>query len=197
MSRVWDWETLPSRCTKGCGTISAACAIKLLHMVQRVPEDIERHMHSAKHLLIVYHSQSGRTRSMAKAVWRGARRVPEVVTRLKMARYAAVHDLLWAQGLLLGTPENFGYMSGALKDFFDRTYYPAQDKVSGLPYAVFISAGNDGSGALSSIERIARGYPLTTVCDPILVKGALEATHLQQCEELGTTMATGLAWGIF
>ena len=154
-------------------------------------------MRNAKHLLIVYHSQTGHTRRMAQAVWRGARRVAEVETRLKMARYAGVRDVLWAHGLLLGTPENFGYMSGALKDFFDRTYYPAQGKVPSLPYAVFISAGNDGSGALTSIERIAKGYPLKAVCEPLIAKGALEAALLQQCEALGETVATGLAWGIF
>ena len=89
----------------------------------------------AARLLIVYHSQTGHTRSMARAVLRGARRVPEVETRMKMALYAGLDDLLRARGLLLGTPENFGYMSGALKNFLDRTYYPAQGKISGLPYA--------------------------------------------------------------
>ena len=100
-----------------------------------------------KHLLIVYHTQTGHTRTMARAVVRGARRVPEVETHLKMALRATLDDLLLAHGLLLGTPENFGYMSGAMKNFLDRTYYPAQGKISGLPYAVFISAGNDGTGA--------------------------------------------------
>lgn len=150
-----------------------------------------------RHLLIVYHSQTGHTRAMARAVARGARRVDEVETRLKMALRAGLDDLLWAQGLLLGTPENFGYMSGAMKNFLDRTYYPAQSKVDGLPYAVFISAGNDGSGALTSIERIARGYPLKPVCDPIIARGELTAEVLRQCEELGETMALGVAWGIF
>jgi len=150
-----------------------------------------------KRLLIVYHSQTGNTRAMAKAVLRGARRTPGVETRLKMALRAGLADLLAAQGLLLGTPENFGYMSGAMKNFLDRTYYPAQGQVNGLPYAVFISAGNDGSGALNSIERIARGYPFKRVCDPIIARGDLSAEMLQQCEELGETMASGLAWGIF
>jgi multimeric flavodoxin WrbA len=150
-----------------------------------------------KHLLIVYHTQTGHTRTMAKAVVRGARRVPEVETHLKMALRATLDDLLWAHGLLLGTPENFGYMSGAMKNFLDRTYYPAQGKISGLPYAVFISAGNDGTGALTSIERIARGYPFKPVCDPIIARGELTAAVLQQCEELGETMASGVAWGIF
>ena len=109
---------------------------------------------AVRHLLIVYHSQTGHTRAMARAVARGARRVTDVEIRLKMALRAGLDDLLWAHGLLLGTPENFGYMSGAMKNFLDRTYYPAQGKIGGLPYAVFISAGNDGSGALTSIERL-------------------------------------------
>lgn len=150
-----------------------------------------------KHLLIVYHSQTGHTRTMAQAVRRGARRVVEVETRLKTALRAGIEDLLWAHGLLLGTPENFGYMSGALKHFLDRTYYPAQGKVAGLPYAVFISAGNDGTGALTAIERVARGYPLKPVCSPIIAKGELSADILQRCEELGETMASGVAWGVF
>ena len=150
-----------------------------------------------KHLLIVYHSQTGRTRAMARAVRRGARRAATVAIRLKMALRADLDDLLWAHGLLLGTPENFGYMSGALKNFLDRTYYPAQGRISGLPYAVFISAGNDGSGALTSIERIARGYPFKAVCDPLIARGELTAEVLRQCEELGETVATGLAWGVF
>ena len=154
-------------------------------------------MSAVKHLLIVYHTQTGHTRSMARAVWRGASRVVEVETRLKMALRAGLDDLLWAHGLLLGTPENFGYMSGALKNFLDRTYYPAQGKVNGLPYAVFISAGNDGTGALTSIERIARGYPLKSVCDPIIARGELDTAVLQRCEELGETLASGVAWGIF
>lgn len=121
----------------------------------------------------------------------------EVETRLKMALRAGLDDLLWADGLLLGTPENFGYMSGALKSFLDRTYYPAQGQISGLPYAVFISAGNDGTGALTSIERIARGYPLKSICDPVIVRGEVTTEDRQRCEELGETMASGIAWGIF
>lgn len=150
-----------------------------------------------KRLLIIYHSQTGHTRAMAKAVRRGARRVPEVETRSKMALRAGLDDLLWAQALLLGTPENFGYMSGAMKNFLDRTYYPAQGRIGGLPYAVFISAGNDGTGALNSIERIARGYPFKPVCDPIIARGELTPAVLRSCEDLGETMASGVAWGIF
>ena len=150
-----------------------------------------------RHLLIVYHSQTGHTRTMARAVLRGARRMPEVETRLKMALRAGLDDLLWAHGLLLGTPENFGYMSGALKNFLDRTYYPAQGKVSGLPYAVFISAGNDGAGTIASIERIATGYRWKRIAPPLLIVGEPTDAALTQARELGMTMAAGLAAGVF
>ena len=98
---------------------------------------------------------------------------------------AGVDDLLWANAVILGTPENFGYMSGALKDFLDRTYYPCEGKVESLPYAVFISAGNDGMGALSSIQRIARGYPLREIQEAIIAKGELNEEIIGRCEELG------------
>jgi multimeric flavodoxin WrbA len=152
---------------------------------------------SSKHLLIAYHSQTGNTQVMAEAVYRGALRVAGAEVRLQRVQITGLDDLLWADGLLLGTPENFGYMSGALKDFFDRTFYPAQGKVDGLAYAVFISAGNDGTGALSSIERIARGYPFKRVCEPVIARGEVAAETLEQCDELGETLATGIAWGIF
>ncbi len=152
-----------------------------------------------KHLLIVYHSQTGNTESMAKAAFRGATS-PEIdgtETRLLRAGAAGVDDLLWADGLLLGTPENFGYMSGALKDFLDRTFYPVEGKIDNLPYAVFISAGNDGSGALSSIQRIANGYPFREVHEAIIAKKEVTPEILERCEELGATLAAGLELGIF
>src|SRR3546814_9262380 len=88
---------------------------------------------------------------------------------------------------LLGTPENFGYMSGLLKDFFDRTYYPAEGKTVGLPYAVLISAGNDGSGAARAIERIATGYGWRAVAEPLIVKGEIGRPGLQQRSEEHTS----------
>ena len=100
-----------------------------------------------KRLLIVYHTQGGRTGAMAGAVLRGARRATETETVMKRAGEATLEDLLGCQGLVIGTPENFGTMAGMVKDFFDRTYYPAEGKTVGLPYALFVSAGNDGSGA--------------------------------------------------
>ncbi|MBB5017102.1 multimeric flavodoxin WrbA [Chitinivorax tropicus] len=151
-----------------------------------------------KHLLIVYASQTGHTFMMAESVRRGAMQLAdEVETRMLPALQAGLDDLLWCDALLLGTPENFGYMAGALKDFLDRTYYPAQGQVEGLPFAVFISAGNDGTGALTAIERIARGYPLQNMAPPIICKGELTAMVLLACEELGATAAAGLSCGLW
>jgi len=154
---------------------------------------------SLKHLLIVYHSQSGHTEAMAEAVLRGAcsEQVDGVETRMLRAADAGPEDLLWADALILGTPENFGYMSGAMKDFLDRTYYPCEGKVESLPYAIFISADNDGSGALSSIQRIAMGYPLRAVQEPIIARGETTDGVLAACEELGMAMAAGLEMRVF
>jgi multimeric flavodoxin WrbA len=150
-----------------------------------------------KTLLIVYHSQTGNTAQLAQAVYHGACQVSETHTRLVRAFEATLEDLLTCQGVLFGTPENFGYMSGAIKDFFDRTFYPAQPYRLNLPYALFISAGNDGTGAVRQIDRILIGYPMRQVADPVICRGAVTAEHLAQCEELGMLLATGLACGIF
>lgn len=149
-----------------------------------------------KHLLIVYSGHGGRTRALCDAVCIGA--APEDAdTRCLFAPDARLEDLLWADGLLLGTPENFGYMSGLLKDFFDRTFYPAEGKTVGLPYALFVSAGNDGTGAVRAVERIATGYGWKPVSDALIVKGEPDAGALEQCRQLGAAMAAGLAAGIF
>ncbi len=136
---------------------------------------------------------------MAEAVLRGAsgEEVDGIETRMLQSRDAGPEDLLWADALILGTPENFGYMSGAMKDFLDRTYYPCEGKVESLPYAIFISAGNDGSGALNSIQRIAAGYPLRAVQEPIIARGDTTDAALVSCEELGLAMAAGLELGVF
>jgi multimeric flavodoxin WrbA len=153
---------------------------------------------SMKHLLIVYHSQTGNTAGMAEAVKKGATGPDTLVeVRFKRAGEAGADDLLWCDGLLIGTPENFGYMSGALKDFLDRTFYPLEGKIQALPYAIFISAGNDGSGALTSIRRIGNGYPFKEVMEPVIAQGDVTETHLAKCQEMGMTMAAGLEAGIF
>lgn len=117
--------------------------------------------------------------------------------RLVQPLESGPEDLLWADGLILGTTENFGYMSGALKDFFDRVYYPCLDRTEGLPWSLFVRAGNDGRGATSSIERIVTGLAWRQVQAPLICRGAWNDSWLGDCEELGITMAAGLDAGIF
>ena len=150
-----------------------------------------------KRLLIVYHSQSGNTEVMAGAVYRGARREREIDVRIGRVQEAGLADLLRCDGLLLGSPENFGTMAGAVKDFFDRTYYPAQAQGVNLPYALFISAGNDGSGAIRQIDRIVQSYPMKKIAEPVLCRGPADAAVLAACVELGEAFAAGLALGIY
>lgn len=154
-------------------------------------------MSARKRLLVVYHSQSGNTAQLAAAVLRGAQRVSAVDTTFLRAFDAGTEDLLACDGLLLGTPENFGYMSGALKDFFDRTYYPCEGKLIGLPYAVFVSCGNDGRGAVREIARIAVGYGWKEVAEAVIARKEITPEHLQAAEDLGEAMAAGLEMGIF
>jgi len=152
-----------------------------------------------KHLLLIYGGHpGGTTAAMVKAVIAGIRLgSDEIEYRALPALQAGVDDLLWAHGLLIGTPEHFGYMSGAVKDFMDRTFYPVENQVDGLPYAVFISAGNDGTGAMNAIDRIALGYRWRRIADALIVRGQPSVDDLQRCTELGQTMAAGLALGIF
>jgi multimeric flavodoxin WrbA len=150
-----------------------------------------------KNLLIINHSQSGNTEQLAQAVLGGCKQEEGIVSLLKNAFDANLEDLHWADGLLFGTPENFGTMSGALKDFFDRTYYPAEPYKLNLPYGIFISADNDGTGAVRDINRIAKGYPLRLISEPLIANGEISPHHLQQAEEFGLAMAAGLALGIF
>ncbi len=152
---------------------------------------------ASKHLLIVFHSQSGNTEKMAQAILTGAQACEGIEIRYLRALEAGVEDLLWAHALLLGTPENMGYMSGALKDFFDRTFYPVQGKIDNIPYGIFISAGNDGTGALMNIQRIARGYPFRQVLEPIIARAPVTEADLLRCHEMGQTLAAGLEFGIF
>lgn len=144
-------------------------------------------------ILIVYHSQSGNTKKMAESVAKGAASIDNVQVILKSAADATIDDLLECNGLVIGSPEYFGYMSGMIKDFFDRTYYKALDRkeIYKKPYAVFISAGNDGTGALNHIKRICLGYQFKEVFEPIIAKGEITGEILAQCEELGATIAAG------
>ena len=148
-------------------------------------------------ILIVYHSQTGNTQKMALAVAEGARSIEGVEVLLERAQDVTTDNLLAADGLAVGTPENFGYMSGMIKDFFDRTYLSAHEKIFRKPYVVFISAGNDGTGALNAIERIALGYKLKKIYPPVICKGPVTEEILDKCRELGATLAGGCRMGIY
>jgi multimeric flavodoxin WrbA len=162
-----------------------------------------------KTLLIVYHSMTGGTRQLADAAARAARREPELSTRLMHARDAVAEDVLGADGYLFATPENLAAMSGQMKDFFDRTYYAALERLNGRPYGTVICAGSDGTQAAAQIERIATGWRLKAVAAPLIVcthaqspesiarPKVIEAKDLALCEELGATLAAGIALGIF
>lgn len=162
-----------------------------------------------KKLLIVFHSKTGGTWQMAQAALRGAQSERDVDTNLVHAGEAGPDDLLAADGYIFATPENLAMMSGMMKDFFDRTYYPVLDRIVGRPYAILICAGSDGENAARQIQRIATGWRLKITGDPIIVcthaqtpDAILAAKQigeydLQRCEETGATMAAGLSLGIY
>ena len=173
-----------------------------------MPESIEKsnrgagytyRMAAEKKLLIVYHSQSGSTQRMADAVIAGARSddVDGVDVQVRTALEATADDLLACDAFILGTPENFGYMSGAMKYVLDRVYYPCEGKIAGRPFALFIRAGHDGTGALTSLRRILTGLAVREVQEAVMIVGEFDDSRLGECEELGLTMAAGLEAGVF
>jgi len=136
---------------------------------------------------------------MAQAVAKGAKSIENISTILKEARETTLDDLLNSDGLAFGSPEYFGYMAGAIKDLFDRTYHQARGRkeIFKKPYVVFISAGNDGLGALTSIERICVGYQLKKIYEPVIARGDIDEAILSRCEELGKVIAAGCEAGIY
>jgi len=150
-------------------------------------------------LLVVYHSRSGGTQAMTDAVVAGATTddVEGVDVRVQRAFDTGVDDVRWSDAIVIGTPENFGYMSGAMKDFFERIYYVLLEETRGLPYALFVKASTDGDGAVRSVEKIVTGLRWKQALPPVVVVGALRDEHLEQCHELGLTLAAGLEAGIF
>jgi multimeric flavodoxin WrbA len=162
-----------------------------------------------KELLIVFHSMTGGARQMAHAAAQGAANEPDVTTRLLRASEAGAEDVLRADGYVFSTPENLAAMSGAMKDFFDRTYYAALDKIAGRPYAALICAGSDGQNAARQIARIALGWRLKPVAEALIVcthaqtpeailaPKMLGTDDLRRCEEAGAALAAGLALGIY
>jgi hypothetical protein len=150
-----------------------------------------------KSLLIVYHSQSGTCAQLARSACRGARLENQVEVNLLRAWDAGTADVARAAGLLLVMAENSGALCGTMKDFLDRTFYPAIARGLVLPYALLISAGNDGRGAQRQAERILSGYPFPPAAEPVILRGEWCSGHEQASMELGQACATGLAMGIF
>jgi NAD(P)H-dependent FMN reductase len=156
-------------------------------------------------LLIVWHSRTGAAQAMARAALDGA----DGRATLMPAQDAEPHILMAASGYLFVCPENLGTMSGAMKEMFDRAYYPLLGKVEGRPYATAIAAGSDGSGAQAQIDRIVTGWRLRRVADPlvinlsaqtpeaILAPKTLGKAALIRCRALGSALAEGLELGIF
>jgi multimeric flavodoxin WrbA len=162
-----------------------------------------------KTLLIIYHSMTGGTLQMAQAAAAGARVEPGVAVSLLRAAEARAEDVVAADGYIFATPENLAGMSGMMKDFFDRTYYAALEQINGRAFVTLICAGSDGRGAAQQVERIAAGWRLKQIADPyivcthaqtpeeILKPKTIDAACLARCHELGRTIASGLALGIF
>ena len=152
-----------------------------------------------KNLLIVSHNPSPNTLAMTSAVVRGASHadIDGIEVQLTQPLETGPEQVLRADAIILGTTENFAYMSGGMKDFFDRIYYPCLEKTGSLPFAMFIRAGNDGLGARSSIERIVKGLAWKQVQAPLICCGSWDEVFLNKCEELGMTMAAGLEAGVF
>jgi multimeric flavodoxin WrbA len=162
-----------------------------------------------KTLLIVYHSMTDGTRQMAEAARAGAAVEAGVNVRLLHAAQAGAADVLAADGFIFATPENLAAISGQLKDFFDRSYYAVLDRINGRPYASLICAGSDGQNAARQIGRIATGWRLKAVAEPLIVcthaqtpeailaTKQISADDLARCHALGEALAAGLALGVF
>lgn len=152
-----------------------------------------------KHLLLVYAGHpGGTTDELRRAMTLAAQNVTtEVEVRDRWAPEATAEDLLWADGILLATPEHFGYMAGKLKDFFDRTFYPTEGMTMGKPYALVVSAGNDGLGTVAAVERIVKGYGWKAIAPAVRVVGPITEQAIMQATELAATLALGLAEGIY
>ena len=145
-------------------------------------------------LLVVHHTPSPATRELLEAVLAGARDPDitgvDVVTRPALA--ATIADMLDADGYLFGTTANFGYMSGALKHFFDTVYYPVLDHVAGRPYGLWVHGNNDTVGAANAVDRIVTGLALTKAADTLEITGAVDAAVREAAYELGGTLAATL-----
>ncbi|MGE5387694.1 MAG: flavodoxin family protein [Hyphomicrobiales bacterium] len=154
---------------------------------------------SRKRLLIVAHAPSPNTQAMRDALLdgAGAPEIDDVEARALSPFDAAPEDVLAAEALILMTPENLGYMSGALKDFFDRSYYPCLERTQGKPYALVIRAGSDGTGTRRGVETIVTGLRWRAIQEPLICRGEWRPEFVDQCRELGMLVAAGLEAGVF
>ncbi|MGR4067560.1 flavodoxin family protein [Billgrantia sp. C5P2] len=151
-----------------------------------------------KRLLIVAHAPSPNTRRLRDAAARGARHpdIDAVEVVVKAPFDAAPEDIRSCDAILLGTTENLGYMSGALKDFFDRSYYPVLEEKQGLPCALYVRAGHDGTGTRRAVEGIVTGLRWRWVQEPLILRGEWQEEFIEQIEELGLYLAAGLEAGV-
>ena len=143
-------------------------------------------------LLVVHHTPSPNLQAVLEAVREGVAMVAEVELVVRPALSAGAADLLQADGVLLGTPANIGYMSGALKHFFDTVYYPCLDATVGLPYGVYVHGGDDTAGALRAIATITGALRWQQVAAPLSLTGPPSRADLDACRELAATVAVGL-----
>ncbi len=152
-----------------------------------------------KRLLIIANRPSPNTIRLSGAVVRGAGddNIDNVDVVYREPLQATADDVLNCQGIIIGTTENFGYMSGVIKDFFERIYYPCLEHTQGLPYALYVRAGNDGQGTRLAVERIITGLRWSAIQPCLLLKGEYHDEFEQECEELGMLMAAGLDAGVF
>jgi multimeric flavodoxin WrbA len=154
---------------------------------------------ASRRLLVVYHSRSGSTGKLCEAVVAGTveAAAENVDVRVLGAFDAGAEDVRRSDGVILGTPANFGYMSGALKDFFERIYHPLLEETVALPYALFVKGDTDADGAVRSVEGIVTGLRWRRVLPPVVVVGELLPRHMEAAQELGATFAAGLGESIF
>jgi multimeric flavodoxin WrbA len=143
-------------------------------------------------VLVVYHSLGGNTKAAAEALAQGAKGVPDTKVVLKTGLKATLDDLLSCDALAVGTPDYFSYMAGGLKDFFDRTFYPSQGKITDKPCGVFVTHGGGGK-AVDSVQGMCRTFKLKLVGKPVLVKGAPDAAAKSELAALGKALAEAAA----
>ena len=148
----------------------------------------------SKTLLVVHHTPSPATRELLEAVLAGTHHpdIGGVAVVVRPALAAVVPDMLDADGYLFGTPANLGYMSGALKHFFDTVYYPSLDHVAGRPYGLWVHGNNDTVGAANAVDKVATGLALEKAAGTLEVVGAIDAKIRAAAYELGGTLAATL-----